>query len=226
MKSLWAAAGGMWAIIVAACCQAETGSAAPRWQISGMFTEACSCAPPCGCNFGLAPSPHDFCYTIFSYGIKTGQYDSVKLDGLTITCAKAQGGRVWYIDRRATPEQAAALRAIAERIVPMRRGRRDAGVRYAEAMLPAMIVHEVNERGSRVQIEGAGDFDNTYLIGLDGKTPIVVLNNATFNLKRAIKGRTGTFRYKDRFGNEIDFKGTNTNTGEFEYDQDTRKFLG
>jgi hypothetical protein len=44
-------------------------------------------------------------------------------------------------------------------------------------------------------------------------------------LKRSLKGRTGTFRYQDRFGNRIDFKGTNTNTGEFEYDQDTQKFL-
>ena len=77
-----------------------------------------------------------------------------------------------------------------------------------------------------MRVEGAGEFDNTFLIGLDGKTPIVVLNNTTFNLKRSMKGRTGTLRYSDQFGNSLDFKGTNTNTGEFEYDQDTRKFLG
>src|SRR5436190_12535645 len=105
-------------------------SAAPRWHISGMFTEACSCAPPCGCNFGLSPSPHDFCYTIFSYGIQSGEYDGVSLDGLTITCAKGQGGRVWYIDRRATPAQAAALRAIADRILPVSEARKDSEGRY------------------------------------------------------------------------------------------------
>jgi len=59
-----------------------------------------------------------------------------------------------------------------------------------------------------------------------GKTPIVVLNNTSFNLKRAMKGRTGSFRYKDHFGNDINFKGTNTNTGEFEYDQDTKRLRG
>jgi hypothetical protein len=205
---------------------AEPAQTTPRWKIGGMFTEACSCTPPCTCNFGLAPSPHDFCYTIFSYGIRQGEYDGVKLDGLTIAFAKGQGGRIWYIDRRATPEQEAALKAIADRIVPIQRaGQRDRG-RHAMAVVPATITHEVTDRGSRVEIEGAGGFDNRFLIGLDGKTPIVVLNNATFNLKRAIKGKSGSFRYKDRFGNDLNFQGTNTNTGEFEYDQDTRKFVG
>src|SRR5438874_12682538 len=176
-----------------------------RWHISGMFTEACSCAPPCGCNFGLSPSPHDFCYTIFSYGIQSGEYDGVSLDGLTITCAKGQGGRVWYIDRRATPAQAAALRAIADRILPVSEARKDSEGRYARAAIPATITQQVTDRGSRLQIEGAGGFDNTFLLGLDGKTPVVVLNNATFNLKRSMKGRTDTFRYKDRFGNHLDF---------------------
>jgi hypothetical protein len=197
----------------------------PRWHISGMFTEACSCAPPCPCNFGLASSPHDFCYTLFSYSIKSGEYDGVPLGGLAFTCAKGQAGFVWYIDRRATPAQAAALRVIAARIVPIRHGDRDSGGQYAKAVLRAAITQEVTERGSRVRIEGAGGFDNTFLLGMDGKTPIVVLNNTNFNLKRSLKGRTGAFRYQDRFGNNIEFKGTNTNTGEFEYDQDTQKFF-
>lgn len=197
-----------------------------RWHISGMFTEACTCAPPCTCNFGLSASPHAFCSTLFSYRIQTGEYDGVKLDGLTITCAKAQAGYVWYIDRRAMPAQAAALRAIADRIIPIRAGDQKRAGRSAIAAVPADILHEVTDRGSRVQIEGAGGFDNTYLLGLDHKTPVVVLNNTTFNLKRAMKGRTGTFRYRDRFGNRIDFQNTNTNTGEFEYDQDTTRFLG
>ena len=196
-----------------------------RWHISGTFTEACSCAPPCGCNFGQAPSPHDFCYTVFSYGIKAGEYDGVALDGLTITCAKGQAGRVWYLDRRATPVQTAALRAIADRILPVNDSGKRAGDRFAKAVIPATITQEVTDRGSRVQIEGAGGFDNTFLLGLDGKTPIVVLNNATFNLKRSMKGKTGAFRYKDRFGNQFDFHGTNTNTGEFDYDQDTKRFI-
>jgi hypothetical protein len=186
-----------------------------RWRISGMFTEACSCAPPCGCNFGLASSPHDFCYTLFAYAIKTGTYRTVKLDGLILAHAKAQGGSIWYIDRRATPPQAAALRAIATRIAPS-----------TSTVIPAVITQEVTERGSRLQIEGVGGFDNTFLVGLDGKTPIVVLNNATFNLKRSIKGQTDKFRYKDQLGSRIDYTGTNTNTGEFEYDQSTRRFFG
>ena len=224
MRLLWLIVLGTAAALARAAPSQK--SAPPRWHISGMFTEACSCAPPCGCNFGLSPSPHDFCYTVFSYRIKSGEYDGVSLDGLTLSCAHGQGGYVWYIDRRATPAQAAALRAIAERIVPVKPGYRDSPQRYAQAVIPAAITQEVTDHGSRLEIEGAGGFDNTFLIGGDGKTPVVVLNNTVFNLKRSLKGRTGTFRYKDRFGNDLDFKGTNTNTGEFEYDQDTKRIRG
>jgi hypothetical protein len=198
----------------------------PRWHVSGMFTEACTCSPPCTCNFGMSASPHDFCYSVFSYAIKAGEYDGVPLDGLTIACAHGQAAYIWYVDRRATPAQAAALRAIADRIVPVRRGAGDSPDYYARAVVPATITQEVTDHGSRLEIEGTGGFDNTFLLGLDGKTPIVVLNNTSFNLKRAMKGRSGSFRYKDHFGNDIDFKGTNTNTGEFAYDQDTKRLRG
>jgi hypothetical protein len=224
MKVFWIAVLGIASAPIPFPSRSAAVSSPPHWHISGMFTEACTCSPPCTCNFGLSPSPHDFCYTIFSYGIKTGQYDGVSLDGLTFTGAKGQGGQVWYIDRRATPAQAAALRAIADRIIPVKAGRDPEG-KYAKAVVPATITQEVTGRGSRLMIEGAGGFDNTFLIGLDGKTPVVVLNNATFNIKRSMKGQTGTFRYKDRFGNSLDFHGTNTNTGEFEYDQDTKRFV-
>jgi hypothetical protein len=223
MRSIWFTIIGVAAWMVLCVCVAP---APLRWHISGMFTEACTCAPPCTCNFGLGASPHNFCYYLLSYAIKTGKYREVKLDGLIIACAKGQAGAVWYIDRRATPPQADALRAIADRIVPIQQGKQASPYEPARTVIPAIITQEVTERGSRMRVEGAGEFDNTFLIGLDGKTPIVVLNNATFNLKRSMKGRTGTLRYSDQFGNSLDFKGTNTNTGEFEFDQDTRKFLG
>lgn len=221
----------LWLSLLAAAAVLAPGApaatpAAPRWHISGMFTEACTCSPPCTCNFGLGASPNDFCYSIFSYDIKKGDYDGVPVDGLVFTCAHAQHGYVWYIDKRATPAQAAALRAIAGCIVPVGRDAQDAPRHYAQAVIPAAITQEVTEHGSRLQIEGAGGFDNTFLIGMDGKTPVVVLNNTTFNLKRSMKGRTGSFRYNDRFGNHLDFTGTNTNTGEFDYDQDTRRIRG
>jgi hypothetical protein len=200
--------------------------AAPRWHVSGMFTEACTCSPPCTCNFGLGASPHDFCYSIFSYGIKKGEYNGVPLDGLNITCANGQRGYVWYVDQRATPAQRAALRAIAARIAPLGPETADSPHHHSWQMIPAAITQEVTEHGSRLQIEGAGGFDSTFLMGGDGKTPVVVLNNTSFNLKRSVKGKTITLRYKDRFGNDLDFKGTNSNTGEFDYNQDTKRFRG
>jgi hypothetical protein len=213
------------AVVVSIVMRSTMQLDGPRWHIKGMFTEACTCAPPCTCNFGLAPSPNDFCHSIFSYGIRTGEYNGVTLDGLVLACVHGERGYFWLIDRRATAPQAAALSAIAERIIPVqRRGQKTPG-RLARAIRPAWITHEVTSRGSRVWIDGAGGFDNTFLLGFDGTTPVVVLNNSTFNLKRSMKGKTGVFRYKDSFGNHIDYRDTNSNTGEFEYDQNTRQFI-
>jgi hypothetical protein len=224
MRVLWLVVLGT-AAALAQAAPSETPSSV-HWHISGMLAEACSCSPPCTCNFGLGAGPHDFCYSVFSYAIKAGEYDSVVLDGMMLSCAQGQRGYVWYIDSRATPAQAEALRAIAVRIAPGRHAGPGSKRGYVPPFVSAAITQEVTDHGSRLQIEGAGGFDNTYLLGMDGKTPVIVLNNTSFNLKRSMKGRTGTFRYKDRFGNDLDYKGTNTNTGEFDYDQDTKTIRG
>src|SRR5215472_12305137 len=53
-----------------------------HWQIKGSLSEACTCSVPCTCNFGEGPSPHSYCYAVFSYEIKEGSFGGVKLDGL------------------------------------------------------------------------------------------------------------------------------------------------
>src|SRR5579863_8464537 len=89
-----------------------TPSQGPHWEIAGQLSEACSCSVPCSCNFGQGASPHHYCWSMMSFYIEKGYYGSVKLDGLHLAGAHGKGGRVWYIDDRATPEQEAALKAI------------------------------------------------------------------------------------------------------------------
>src|SRR5439155_12189925 len=85
---------------------------APAWHIMGTLSESCSCAVPCACNFGEAPSPHAFCWAVFATTIDKGNYGSVSLDGLKVGGANGAKGFVLYLDDSATPEQVAALKAI------------------------------------------------------------------------------------------------------------------
>src|SRR2546421_2813154 len=84
---------------------------APAWHIMGTLSESCSCAVPCACNFGEAPSPHAFCWAVFATTIDKGNFGSVSLDGLKVGGANGAKGFVLYLDDRATPEQVAALKA-------------------------------------------------------------------------------------------------------------------
>ena len=180
-----------------------------HWELKGNLSEACSCQVPCTCNFRSHPSPHDFCWTIFSLDIVKGHYGKVKLNGLHLAAAHADKAVVWYIDERATSKQFEALKAIAERL-------------HYHSDLPsffkgARITQMVTATGNEVEIEGHGGFKADYVMGGDGKNPIVVENITAWNLPRSIKGRTKYLRYSDSHGNNLDFNNTNSNEGKFDW---------
>lgn len=185
------------------------GQASEHWEIAGMFTEACTCSVPCTCNFREGPSPHYYCHSLFSVYIETGHYGAVKLDTLHLAVAHAQSERVVYIDDRATPEQSAALKAIATRML--------ANHGFNGTFETAHITQEIGDRSARVQVGESGGFETDYIIGGDGKTPVVVENNTVFNIPRSTKTKTKIFRYKDAHGNDIDTKATNGNQGKFDW---------
>jgi hypothetical protein len=196
---------------------AAADDSAQRWTIAGTLTEACTCSVPCTCNFGEAPSPHHYCWSVFSLEIEKGHYGAVKLDGLHLAVAHAQSDRVAYIDETATPDQAAALKAIGYKIL--------AGRNFSGVFDTAKITQEIGDTSARVQLGKAGGFDADYIIGLDGKTPIVVENNTTFNIPRSTKTKTKIFRYKDAHGNAIDTTATNGNQGKFDWSDQTESYF-
>jgi hypothetical protein len=207
---------------------AAEGKAGVRWRIQGDLSEACTCSVPCSCNFGQGPSPHHYCWALFSYAIKKGQYGGVRLDGLKVAGAMGEKGIVFYLDNRASKEQADALKAIVERIgetmrtdpaLPAETQAKFLGFRTAR------IVQEVGEKSCRLQIGDAGGFEADYLIGIDGKTPITVGNNASWNLTHCIKAKAKKMQYKDEFGNQIDVEGVNSNQGTFDYNERTQVFI-
>ena len=191
--------------------------ASEPWEISGTLTEACTCAVPCACNFGEGPSPHHYCYSVFSLDIEKGHYGDVQLAGMHLVVAHAQKSRVVYLDDQATPAQTAALKAIATRILQ--------GHSFSGPFETAHITQEVGDRSAKVQVGANGGFETDYIIGGDGKTPVVVENNTTFNISRSTKTKTKVFRYKDAHGNEIATQGTNGNQGKFDWtDKNTTYF--
>jgi hypothetical protein len=204
-------------------------AASPPWRISGDLSEACTCSVPCTCNFGEGPSPSHTCWALFSLDIKKGRYGKVNLAGLRLAGAAGAKGIVAYLDDRATPEQAEALKGIVGHI----------GARFHElavaqdpkaAQDPSMqflgfktahIQQEVGSKSHRLAIGDQGGFESEYIMGIDGKTPVVVENNWSWNIQHGIKGKTKRLHYKDEFGNEFDMTATNANQGKFDWNDKT-----
>lgn len=200
-----------------------------RWHIRGDLTESCTCSVPCSCNFGQGPSPNHYCWALFSYGIRHGNYGKVKLDGLNLAGAAGEKGFVIYVDQRATPEQAEGLKAIAQHIgstmqPPPGTPPDDPSLKLL-GVKTAAIEQVVGDKSCRLALGDVGGFQADYLIGIDGKSPIVIENNWSWNVKHCIKAKASRLHYKDEFGNEFDVRDVNANQGKFDYTEQTRIFL-
>jgi hypothetical protein len=199
-----------------------------HWRIRGDLSEACTCSVPCSCNFGQGPSPQHYCYAVFAYGIRKGNYGKVKLDGLKIGGAMGEKGIVIFLDERATPEQAAGLKAIIEHIgstIQPDPATPDAPSPPMLGIQTASIEQTVGEKSCRLQIANLGGFESDYLIGIDGKRPITVENNWSWNVTDCIKAKARQLKWKDSFGNTIDAEGVNSNQGKFDYTEKTTLFI-
>jgi hypothetical protein len=191
----------------------STQSETVHWQIQGDLSETCSCSVPCTCNFSERPSPKHYCHSMFSLAIERGHYGEVKLDGLHLAGIHGNKNKVWYIDARATPEQAAALRAIADHMVK------------SEHVETAVITQTVGDKGNMLKIGDKGEFAADYVMGRDKKSPVVVENNTSWNIRRSIKGKSDHVQYQDEFGNKLNFKGTNSNQGKFDWTDQTEWYF-
>lgn len=196
----------------------------PSWHIQGNVSEACTCSPPCTCNFGQGASPHPFCYALFCIGVRRGSYGHVRLDGLKLVGVNGPRGSLYFVDDSATADQADALQQIGltiwRKAFHANNGKdpdTSPGGYHLLGFPRAHIEQTVGPRSNHVLIEGAGGFDADYLVGIDGKSPQILLNNYNWNIRGDIKAKTRELKYKDSFGNEFDFKGTNSNQGTFDW---------
>lgn len=90
------------------------------WQLAGNVILACNCEPGCPCNFNALPTSGD-CEGGWTWTIESGEYDGVRLDGLSFALFadwpgaihEGNGQAVVLIDDRADERQRAALETLA-----------------------------------------------------------------------------------------------------------------
>jgi hypothetical protein len=193
--------------------------AAPAsWKIEGALTEACTCKVPCTCNFGEGPSPHSYCYALYSYEIRKGRYNDVTLDGMHFGATDLEHGRTVFIEARADEKQRQALRVIIARMIE-RSPANEAEERAEELAKDVRYVaikQEYDDRRNHLAVAGIGEFSANYIMGLDSTQPLVVRNNTTWRIRESIKAKTSAYRVK--VGKDsVNTKDTNSNQGDFEY---------
>lgn len=87
-----------------------------KWEIKGREFGNCNCSYGCPCQFNALPT-HGHCRGFAVYEIERGFHGSTRLDGLRAAgifrwpgpIHEGKGEGVHVLDRRATPEQRAAL---------------------------------------------------------------------------------------------------------------------
>jgi hypothetical protein len=191
---------------------------AVNWKIAGALSETCTCSVPCSCNFGQGPSPHSYCYPFYSYHIRKGNYGDTMLDDLHFGAADVKSGRYIFIDERADERQREALRFIAARVIfhVTEDKAEEKAKEIAEHARYARVEQNYDGRKNSLKVAGIGEFAADYVIGMDGKSPVVVHNNTTWRVRDTIKAKTSVYRVKIG-GDVIETKDTNSNQAEFEY---------
>jgi hypothetical protein len=219
MKKVWALglAALVFSILSSAAESTKKKPHGEHWEMAGQLSEACSCSVPCTCNFNQGPSPHHYCWSMFAVSIEQGHYGTVQLDGLRLAGVHGKKGDVWYLDQRANAEQAAALRSITLDLDDTR----ERSTHWDNAQ----ITQQIGNKGQELEIEGHGGFKADYLIGMDGKTPIVLENNPSWNIQHGIKAKATELKYQDQHGNKYKFSGVNSNQGQFDWTDQTPKYF-
>lgn len=225
LKSAVAALSGMAVVLCPVSTSGQGGSAASaqtaapgKWSATGTLLEACTCAVPCTCNFGEAPSPHSYCHAVFGYRVDKGSYEGVDLSGLVFGGADGPAGATGFLDERASAVQRPALEKLARRVFAQ--GGPSGGARR---FAPVRIVHEVKGNDLRLDFAGRGGFRARVIIGRDGKTPVVVENNTVWPIRRAIKGKALPLAFQHESTGKINGDGSNANYGAFSFEGRTQE---
>src|SRR5205085_8658654 len=88
----------------------------PKWNLKIKYVEACNCDYGCPCNFNGFPT-YGFCRALVLHSITSGNYGSVKLDGIDVIFAaswpkaihEGNGTSQLFVSKSADPAQRDAI---------------------------------------------------------------------------------------------------------------------
>jgi hypothetical protein len=194
------------------------------YRVEGDYFEACNCEVSCPCIF-LGPATEERCILFLAWRIASGEKDGIDLSSLSAVLAVDSPKRMtdggWrialYLDERATPEQAEAMRVIFSG---------EAGG-YLAAVAPlfgevtgvhtAPISFEADgtKRGVTVgDVLGVGIEQG---VGLDGANPTVITNPPLMAVPQPVRqGKSTQVAYRGPW--EASFSGRNAFITEFAYE--------
>ena len=72
-----------------------------------------------------------------------------------------------------------------------------------------------------LKIGDKGGFVADYIMGIDGKSPVRVLNNWSWNMADGWKAKSRNLDYRDSFGNKYAYKARNSNIGTVDWSDKT-----
>ena len=198
---------------------------ATSWKITGDLEEACSCAAACPCWFDSKPT-RATCDGFQALFIRKGSYGKTRLDGLAMasTVQSPPGQSMmesfgkWrfsylYLDDKATPDQRTALRAVAEKVLPVNSSSKIKIMFVPITRTIAGQEHNITV-GKVCTVRG-------HLVpgGLKGAPRIVNPPGADPIHKEYDQGRTTVMTYADA-GQNWHLTGTNYMQGKFKVDSD------
>jgi hypothetical protein len=177
--------------------------------VTGRILEACSCAIPCTCNFGQAPSPHAFCEYLAVFEFTGGDLNRVHLAGLRMAMSSDRFGKnIVYVDAGAPAESREALTKIARWVLSLE-NKQPTGL---EATPIELSLHDAAMTASLV--EGNAQISARPLVGNDGKSPLVVTQPVLFGQFPVTRSRKAAASHLLVRSSESSFEYHNTNAND------------
>lgn len=173
---------GVLTVLIAVSAQSQTTT----WSFKAEDIEACSCNLFCPCYWSTTPN-HGFCRFNMAYRVSEGHYGETELDGLKFWISGDLGDDFgdgetevvqFAFEPEATQAQIDGVLAILGEIFPVR-WKRVVGIEKTEIEWKKEADKAYAKRG-----DGKGEVALTFVLGNDGKTPVVINNMTYFGAKK------------------------------------------
>jgi hypothetical protein len=181
-------------------------ASSPAWEVSGTFSEACECTPPCPCWSGKKPT-QNHCHNMQVFKIEKGHYGNVPLDNLVVVVVwvspkgkimdESAGQSVLlavYVDRSTSAAQRQAVEKIWHQSLLL-------GAKGSKGGLKAVRFQTADVTLDRAIVTSPGTF--TFEVRKGSNQPMNVQNPYVHDLRL---GRSVHYSYSD-YGMTWDYPG-------------------